>query len=376
MCGFLGLDQVQEGQMIGRQEWSQWDAEQPRELPVGGVQTFPNSVIGSDTESESSESIDGNIDSNSEYDLESVMSSEGDSFDWENYPIPDNMDELRAELLTPRGMSMSPVNTSNVHVPADYMPASPIYSPYSPTSPDYSPNNSPSMSPDPIDTDSSIAPSTSSNGIISTRDCDMFDMSNTDSDQDLEGEAETISLVGELLNQGKLPVKLHGIFIFPQPTHVHNLTWDEYPFEPCESHCVMPDKTDKSIAKFYLTHSLCLKHRSSLTKLGPWIYLSNRVTTLAKLHKSPQIAHFLSLLHGKMKGDQRVRDYLVVCQLTEAPGMYNLVVRVDLFLTNNPLEFKTFTQIYNLNDHVYFGDQMQFYIVRDFVDRIHDLYIH
>ena len=249
--------------------------------------------------------------------------------------IPENMDELRSQLLTPRGMSMSPANLPKVHVPADYMPASSIYSPYSPTSPDYSPNYSPSMSPDPIETDSSITPTTGSNDIISTRDCDMFDMSNTDSDQDLEGEAETISLVGDLLNRGKLPVKTAWDIYFPQPTHVHNLTWDEYPYEPCESHCVMPERTDKSIAKFYLTHSLCLKHRSSLTNIGPWIYLSNRVTTLPKLHKSPQIAHFLSLLHGKIKGDQRVRDYLVVCQLAEALGMYNLVVRVDLFLANN-----------------------------------------
>ena len=72
MCVFPGLDQVQEGQLIGREEWSHWDAEQPRELPVGEVQTFPNSVIGSDTESKSSESTEGKIDSNSEYDLESV----------------------------------------------------------------------------------------------------------------------------------------------------------------------------------------------------------------------------------------------------------------------------------------------------------------
>ena len=122
------------------------------------------------------------------------MNTEGDSFDCENYPIPDNIDELRSQLLAPRGMSMSPV--PNVHVPADYMPASPIYSPYSPTSPDYSPNYSPSMSPDPIETDSCITPTTSSNGIISTRDWDMFDMSNTDSDQDLEGEAETIFFGG------------------------------------------------------------------------------------------------------------------------------------------------------------------------------------
>ena len=363
---------VQEGQLIGREKWIHWDAEQPRELPVGGVQTFPNSVIGSDTDSASTE---GNIDSDSDYDLESLMSTEGDSSDWENYPLPQNIDELRSQLLTPRGMSMSPVNTPNVHVPADYMPASPIYSPYSPTSPDYSPNYSPSMSPDPIETDSSITPNTGSNDIISTSDCDMFDMSNTDSDQELEGEAETISLVGDFLNRGILPVKLHGLFTFPQPTHVHNLTWDEYPFEPCESHCVMPEKTDNSIAKFYLTHSLCLKHRSSLTKMGPWIYLSNRVTTLPKLHKAPQIAHFLSLLHGKIKGDQRVRDYLVVCQLAEALGMYNLVVRVDMFLANNPLELKTFTQIYNLNDHVYFGDQIQYFIFRDFVERIHEFHV-
>ena len=273
MCGFPSLDLVQEGQLVGREEWSHWDAEQPRELPVGGVQTFPNSVIGSDTESASTE---GNIDSDSDYDLESVMSTESDRFDWENYPLPQNMDEVRSQLLTSRGMPMSPINTPNVHVPADYMPASPIYSPYSPTSSDHSPNYSPSMSPDPIATDSSetITPTTSSNGIISRRDCDMFDMSNSDSDQDLEGEDETISLVGDFLNRGKLPVKMHGVFIFPQPTHVDNLTWDEYPFEPCGNHCVMPDRTDKSIAKFYLTHSLCLKHRSSLTEIGPWIYLT------------------------------------------------------------------------------------------------------
>ena len=78
MCGFPALDQVQEGQLIGREKWVHWDAEQPRELPVGGVQTFPNSVIGSDTESASTE---GNIDSDSDYDLESVMSIDSDSFD-------------------------------------------------------------------------------------------------------------------------------------------------------------------------------------------------------------------------------------------------------------------------------------------------------
>ena len=64
------------------------------------------------------------------------------------------------------------------------------------------------MSPITVESDSTdtIAPSTSSSGTITTRDCDMFEMYNTDSDQDLEGEAETMSLVGTYLNRGKLTV--------------------------------------------------------------------------------------------------------------------------------------------------------------------------
>ena len=112
-------------------------------------------MIESDTESDTeTASTERNIDSDSDYDLGSDMSTESDRIDRENYPVPQNMNEVRSQLLTPRGMSMSPINTPNVHVPADYMPASPIYSPYSPTSPDYSPNYSLSMSPDPIATDS------------------------------------------------------------------------------------------------------------------------------------------------------------------------------------------------------------------------------
>ena len=174
MCGYSGLDSVQEGQLIGRDTWIHWDAEKPRELPVGGVQTFTNYVIGSDTESDiETASTEGNINSDSEYDIESDfesdMSAESE-VDWENEneneSVPQNMDNSQ---LTPRGMSMSPDN--NVHVPANYVPASPIYSPYSPTSPDYSP----SMSPLNIDSDTSEITPTNSDGIISRKDCDMFD---------------------------------------------------------------------------------------------------------------------------------------------------------------------------------------------------------
>ena len=89
-----------------------------------------------------------------------------------------------------------------------------IYSPYSPTSPDYSP----SMSPINIDSDNSeiTTPTNISDGIISTKDCDMFDMSNSDSDLDLEGEAEKVSLVGDFINRGKLPncLKNYMAYIF------------------------------------------------------------------------------------------------------------------------------------------------------------------
>ena len=103
MCDFPGLDSVQEGQLIGRETWSHWDAEKPMELPVGGVQTFPNYVIGSDTESDTkTASTEGNINSDSEYDIESDMSTESE-IDWENDSVPQNMDEVNSQLLTPRG---------------------------------------------------------------------------------------------------------------------------------------------------------------------------------------------------------------------------------------------------------------------------------
>ena len=62
------------------------------------------------------------------------------------------------------------------------------------------------MSPVHVDTDSSdsITPPNNSDGVISTGDCDMFDLANTDSDQEIEGEAETIALVGDYINRSKI----------------------------------------------------------------------------------------------------------------------------------------------------------------------------
>ena len=133
--------------------------------------------------------------------------------------------------------------------------------------------------------------------------------------------------------------------------------WNEYPFEPCSDYCVMPCKSDKSFARFYLTHSLCLKHRSSLTTMGPWLYLSNRISTLPKVHKSPQILYFITLLHQKLRGDRRVKDFLVACQLVEYHGSFTLLIRVDVYMTNNPLECKSWLQTYNVDNKFSFGDK-------------------
>ena len=71
--------------------------------------------------------------------MESDENERVSHFEYENYPLPENMDELRAQLLTPAGWPTNSPAISPQHggVPANYRPATPIYSP---TSPDYSPS--------------------------------------------------------------------------------------------------------------------------------------------------------------------------------------------------------------------------------------------
>ena len=154
---------MQEGELIDRQEWIHWDAERLRELPVGGAYPFTSSASETD-------STEANIDSDSDYDLESLMDTDNDfvsdvdNFHCENYPLPESIEDPRSQLLTPRGMSTNSDPNPPQHVPDNYRPATPIYSP---TSPDYSP----SMSPVHVDTDSSVCmtPPNNSDGVISTR---------------------------------------------------------------------------------------------------------------------------------------------------------------------------------------------------------------
>ena len=162
-------------------------------------------------------------------------------------------------------------------------------------------------------------------------------------------------MMGSYINRNRIPIQINGVYIFPQSNNnIHDLRWEEYPNEPCSDHCVIPINTDKSFTRFYLTHSLCLKHRSTLTTLGPWIYITSKVSTITKLHKFSQITHFIVMLNQNMRRDQRVTDFLSACHLTENSGSFILLIRLDVYMTNNPHECRYWTQAYSVDDHILF----------------------
>ena len=153
------------------------------------------------------------------------------------------------------------------------------------------------------------------------------------------------------------------VYIYtPKDYHVHNHTWTEYPDEPCSPHCMIPTRADKSFAKFYLSNRLCQKHNSSLT--GPWIYLSNRFSTLPKLYKCPEICHFLTLLNQKLRPNHEISDALIACQLVENQYVFALIIRIDVFLVNDPFSIKHWHQSYNLDDMPSFTAKLHYYLQR------------
>ena len=171
----------------------------------------------------------------------------------------------------------------------------------------------------------------------------------------------------------RLPTRLHGVFLYPQDYHVHGHSWNEYPDEPCSHHCVIPARADKGFAKFYLTHRLCQKHNSTLT--GPWIYLSNRISTLLKVYMCPEICHFITLLYQKVKPNHEIRDVLIACQLVENQHVFTLIIRVNAFLVNDPFAIKSWYQSYNLDDMPSFTTRLHYYVQKDFLNEIHEAYL-
>ena len=213
-------------------------------------------------------------------------------------------------------------------------------------------------------------------GPIITRAAEIFNLPNDDSDNELDREVELINMMGSYINRKRIPIQINGVYIYsPRANNIHDLKWEEYQDQPCADHCVIPINRDKSFAKFYLTHSLCLKHRSNLSTLGPWIYLTSKVSTLTKLHKCPQITHFIVMLNNNMRRDQRVMDYLVACHLAENNGTYTSMIRLDIYIASNPHECKYWTQAYCVNDHVLFGEKTVYYLQRNVTDVILDLHV-
>ena len=172
--------------------------------------------------------------------------------------IPANIDEVIRAI--------TPVAWFDNHFPR---PQHVVNDNYSPASLVYSPDHSPIQ----IDSDEEevesraiMLPAPLDIPIVTPAN-DIFESDNPDSDLDFEGETEGKNILTEYLNTGKLPTRLHGVYLYPQDYHVHNQTWSEYPDEPCSPHCMIPTRADKSFAKFYLSNRLCQKHNSSLT--GP-----------------------------------------------------------------------------------------------------------
>ena len=334
---YPGLDRVQENQAILKDEWSKWDIVTIAENEATEYQGILHVDVTS-VDSESTIAYDINSDMIIDYDIE----CESDSVQSANVDLnlPD-INQVRAELNLLGGSDSPP---ADFIMPTDYYPATPVYSPASPS---FSPSVSPNMSPITANTDNESEHGMTppqQDGPIITRAADIFTLPNEDSDEELDREVELINIMSSYINRNRLPQQINGVDIFPQTSNVHNLKWEEYPDQPCSDHCIIPNSRDKSFAKFYLIHSLCLKYRSNLSTLGPWIYLTSKVSTLTKLHKCSQITSFIVMLNNQIRRDQRGKDYLAACHLTEHNGTYTLMIRLDVYMTNNPLTCKYWTQ--------------------------------
>ena len=290
-------------------------------------------------------------DSTIAYDLEEVMNIDYESNSNHSNNIPASINEV-IRAITPVAWLDNSLPRPQHVVTDNYSPASPVYSPYhSPIqidSDEEEVKSRASMVPAPLE----IPTVTPGN--------DIFESDNSDSDLHFEGETEEKIILSEYLNTGKLFTRAHGVYLYPQSYHVHNHTWSEYPDETCSPHCMIPNRTDKIFAKFYLSNSLCQMHNSSLIR--PWIYLSNRFSTLPKLYKCPEICHFITLLNQKVRANHQIKGSLIACQLVENHHVFTLIIRLELFLINNPFTLKSLHQSFNLDDMPSFTAKLHYYL--------------
>ena len=203
---------VQEGQPILKNQWMRWDAESMADQSAQEECQVQPSSSASDSSSDTSDTII--------YDLESLMDTESVNSDNSVQSGLPDINTLRAQLALPAWLSNSMASPPHDFVMlADYSPASPVYSS---TSPAYSPRHSPITISD-NDSEHGFTPAQNSDGPFTTRASDIFNLPNEDSDLENDGDVELISLVGDYINRHKLPIQISGMYLFPQPTNMHDL---------------------------------------------------------------------------------------------------------------------------------------------------------
>ena len=55
--------------------------------------------------------------------------------------------------------------------------------------------------------------------------------------------------------------------------------------------------------------------------------------------------------------------------------VFTLIIRVDVFLVNDPFAIKSWYQSYNLHGMPSFTARLYYYVQRDFVDKIHEAHL-
>ena len=141
------------------------------------------------------------------YDLEEIMNLEYENNSNHSNNIPASIDEV-IRAITPVAWLDNPLPRPQHAVTNNYSPASPVYSP------DHSPIQIDSDEEE-VESRASMAPAPPDIPIV-TPGNGIFESDNSDSDLDFEGETEGKNILTEYLNTGKLPTRLHGVYLYPK----------------------------------------------------------------------------------------------------------------------------------------------------------------
>ena len=151
--------------------------------------------------------VNSDSDSTIAYDLEECRNMEDENNSNHSNNIPANIDEV-IRAITPVAWFDNPLPRPQHVVDDNYSPASPVYSP------DHSPIQIDSDEEE-VESRASMPPAPLDIPIVTPAN-DIFESDNSDSDLDFEGETEGTNILTEYLNTGKLPTRLHGVYLYPQ----------------------------------------------------------------------------------------------------------------------------------------------------------------